>query len=180
MMMTHTENWYFWFTFPFLVLLICSRWLKLIQPRPSCRVKSVRLDFYLPANNLKHLFVCHAKKGPTLRTPRVGQHASPALAAIATNLNGNHVHQRQIWNVKNAASVLQASGRWNLVEEQETLFVRNARSMDRGSWATLACSATKLGLKVIVSNSLFHKKDSVLKKLATAWKLVTLVKVRVK
>ena len=173
MMMTHTENWYFWFTLPSPVLPICSRWLKLIQPRPSCRVKSVRLDFYHPANKIKHLFVCHAKKGPTLRTPRVGQHASPALAAIATNLNINHVHQLQMWNVKNAASVLQAFGRWNPVEGQETLFVRNAHRMKRGSWATLAYSVTKLGLKVIVSNSLFHKKDSVLKKPATAWKWVT-------
>ena len=54
------------------------------------------------------------------------------------------------------------------MEGQETLFVRNAHRMDRESRATLAYSVTKLGLKVIVSKSLFHKKDSVLKKLATA------------
>ena len=158
--------------FSFFFLPIYSRWMKLIPLPLSCRVKSVLLDFHLPANKIKHLFVCHARKEPTLRTPRVGQHASPAPLAIATNLNRNHVHQLQMSNVKNAASVLQAFGRWNLVEGQETLFVRNAHRMDKRSWATLACSATKLGLKVIANNS-FHKKDSVLKKLATARKWVT-------
>ena len=110
-MMTHTENWYLWFTLPFPVLLICSRWLRLIPLPLSCPVKSVRLDIRLPANKTKHLFAYHAKKGPTLRTPRDGQHASPAPAALATNLNRNHVHQPQMSNVKNAAGVLQAFGR---------------------------------------------------------------------
>ena len=106
----HT-NWYFWFTLPFPVLPICSRWLTLIQLPPSCRVKSVRLDFYLPANKIKHLFVCHARKEPTLRTHHVGQRANPAPVAIATNLNRSHAHQLQMSNVKNAANVLQAFGR---------------------------------------------------------------------
>ena len=112
MMMAHTDNWYFWFTLMlFPVLPICSRWLKLIQPSPSRRVKSVRLDFYLPANKIKHLFVCHVGKEPTLRTLRVGQHANPAPVAIATNLNRSHAHQVQMSNVKSAPSVLQAFGR---------------------------------------------------------------------
>ena len=51
------------------------------------------------------------------------------------------------------------------MEKQETLFVRNAHRMDKESRATLAYSVTKLGLKVILSNS-FHEQDSVLMKLA--------------
>ena len=160
---------------PFPVLLIYSHWLRLMQPPPSCPVKSVRLDFYLPANKIKHLFVCHAKKEPILRTPRVGPHANPAPVAVATNLNHNHVQQLQMSNVKNVGSVLQAFGRWNLVEEQETLFVRSAHRMDRESWVMLAYSVTKLGLKVIVSFSL-HKVKRI--KLATAWKWVTLFSIR--
>ena len=74
--------------------------------------------------------------------------------------------------VKNAASVLQAFGRRNLVEEQETLFVRNAHRMDRASWATLAYSVTKLGLKVIFSSS-FHKGMFVPLRRAQTWRLHT-------
>ena len=44
------------------------------------------------------------------------------------------------------------------MEEQETLFARNAHRMDRESRATLAYIVTKLGLKVMVSNS-FNKRD---------------------
>ena len=90
---------------------ICSCWLQLIPPPPTCRVKSVLLDFRPSANKMKHHFACNAKKEPTLRTPRVGQHVSHALLAIATSLNRNHVLQLQMWYVKNAASALQASGR---------------------------------------------------------------------
>ena len=118
---------------------------------------------------MKHHFAYNAKKEPTLRTPRVGQHASHAPVAVATNLNRNHVLQLQMWYVKNAASAHQAFGRRDLVEEQETLFVRSAHRMHRESRAMLACGVTKLGLKVIVSNS-FHKRDYLLKKFATACK----------
>ena len=79
-----------------------------------------------------------------------------------------------MWYVKNAVCALKAFGRWNPVEEQEILFVRSVHRVEKESWVTLVYNVTKLGLKVIVSNS-FRNKNSLLKKLATVWKLVTVV-----
>ena len=95
----------------FFFLPICSRRLKLIPPSPSGPVKSVPPDFHLSVHKMKHLFVYHAKKGPSLRTTRVGQNASRASAAALTNLNSNHVPELPMWYVKNAVCALKAFGR---------------------------------------------------------------------
>lgn len=117
MIMTHTArgNWSPRFTLhyliSFLVLPICSRWLKFIPPPPSCHVLSVLLDFRPSAHKMVHLVAYDAWKGLFLRTARVGAHADRAPVAAATNLNCDHVPQLQMSCVKNAVGALQDFGR---------------------------------------------------------------------